>query len=138
MEVVSATCAMVGLAVPVFRCAKALRDKTKLVRHLLHPPRTPTVIIYPCSQVASEKAEHLAATHRMRNGYQPPQITPQQQQGTIRSTEPRNRPEGAHRVCVAPLPVRGRGLTMAQNRTRPLRMARFDQYEPVKEESTGS
>jgi hypothetical protein len=35
MEAVSATGAIVGLAVPVFQCAKALRDKMRLVCHSL-------------------------------------------------------------------------------------------------------
>jgi len=37
METVSA---VVGLAIPVFQCAKALRDRVKLVRYLPHPLRT--------------------------------------------------------------------------------------------------
>ena len=64
MEAVGATSAIVGLAIPVFKCAKELRDKIKLVRyppHLLHTLRAPIIILYPCSQVASEKAELLAA-----------------------------------------------------------------------------
>ena len=61
MEVVSATSAIVGLAVPVFQCAKALRDRIKLVCYPLHPLNTFRALIYPYSQVASEKAELLAA-----------------------------------------------------------------------------
>ena len=61
MEVLGATSAVVGLAVPVFQCAKALRDRIKLVCYPLHPLNTPRALIYPCSQVASEKAELLAA-----------------------------------------------------------------------------
>ena len=63
IEVVSATSAIVGLAVPVFQCAKALRDRIKLVRYPLHPLNTLralTILLYPCPQVASEKAELLA------------------------------------------------------------------------------
>ena len=64
MEVVSATSAIVGLAVPVFQSAKALRDRIKLVRFPPHPPRTLRtliIILHPCSQVALEKAELQAA-----------------------------------------------------------------------------
>src|SRR5258706_13477970 len=64
MEALGATSAIVGLAVPVFQCAKALRDRIKLVRYPYHPLRTLRVLInilYPCLQVASEKAELLAA-----------------------------------------------------------------------------
>ena len=61
MEVLGATSAVVGLAVPVFQCAKALRDRIKLVCYRLHPLNTLKALIYPCSQVASEKAELLAA-----------------------------------------------------------------------------
>ena len=64
MEVLSATSAIVGLAVPVFQCAKALRDRIKLVCYPLHPLNTLralTIILYQCSQVASEKAELSAA-----------------------------------------------------------------------------
>ena len=64
MDVVSATSAIVGLAVPVFQSAKALRDRIKLVRYPPHPLRTLRmliIILYPCPQVASEKSELLAA-----------------------------------------------------------------------------
>ena len=64
MEVLGATSAIVGLAVPVFQCAKALRDRIKLVRYPPHPLNTLralTILLYPCLQVASEKAELLAA-----------------------------------------------------------------------------
>ncbi len=64
MDVAGATGAIAGLAIPVFQCAKALRDRIKLVRFPPHPLRTPTaliIILYPRSQVASEKAELLAA-----------------------------------------------------------------------------
>ena len=46
--------------IPVFKSAKELRDGVKLVcypPHPLHPLRTLMIILYPCSQVASEKAE---------------------------------------------------------------------------------
>ena len=64
MDVISATSAVVGVAVPVFQSAKALRDRIKLVRYPPYPLRTLrmlTIIFYPCSQVASEKSELLAA-----------------------------------------------------------------------------
>jgi len=64
MEAIGATSVVVGLAIPVFKCAKELRDKIKLVRYPLHPLHTYTALIIifsPCSQVASEKAELLAA-----------------------------------------------------------------------------
>src|SRR5258706_4897512 len=64
MDVVSATSAIVGLAVPVFQSAKALRDRIKLVRYPPHPLCTLTaliIILYPRSQVASEQSELLAA-----------------------------------------------------------------------------
>ena len=37
MEVVGATSAIVGLAIPVFKSAKELRDRIKLVRYPLYP-----------------------------------------------------------------------------------------------------
>ena len=64
MEVVSAASAIVGLAVPIFQCAKALRDRVKLVRYPAHPLctlREFIIVFYPCSQVASEKVELLEA-----------------------------------------------------------------------------
>jgi len=64
MEALGAASAVVGLAIPVFKCAKELRDKIKLVHyppHLLHTHRALIVIFSPYSQVASEKAELLAA-----------------------------------------------------------------------------
>ena len=68
METIGGASAIVGLAVPVFKCAKELRDRIKLVR-LFYPPnslrtfsfRVPMTIPYPCPQVASEKAELVAA-----------------------------------------------------------------------------
>jgi len=38
MEALGATSAVVGLAIPVFKCAKELRDKIKLVRPLSSEP----------------------------------------------------------------------------------------------------
>ena len=63
MEVVTATSAIVGLAIPVFQCAKALRDRINLVRYPHHPLRTlrALIILWPCSQIASEKSELLEA-----------------------------------------------------------------------------
>jgi len=40
MEALGATSAVVGLAIPVFKCAKELRDKIKLVRPLPSEPST--------------------------------------------------------------------------------------------------
>ena len=70
MDALGATGAIVGLAIPVFQCAKALRDRIKLVRFPLHPLRTLTTLIiihYPRSQVASEKAELLSALTEYEN-----------------------------------------------------------------------
>ena len=64
MEVVGATSAIVGLAIPVFKSAKEVRDRIKLVRyppHSLRTLRALIVILHPCSQVALEKEELLAA-----------------------------------------------------------------------------
>ena len=52
-----------GLAV-FFHCAKDLRDRIKLVRYPRYPLRTLRTLItilYPCSQLALEKADLLAA-----------------------------------------------------------------------------
>jgi len=38
MEALGATSAVVGLGIPVFKCAKELRDKIKLVRTLSSEP----------------------------------------------------------------------------------------------------
>ena len=64
MEAVGAASAIVGLAIPVFQCAKALRDRVKLVRYPPHPLctlRELIIVLYLCSQVASEKVELLEA-----------------------------------------------------------------------------
>ncbi len=45
MEVIGATGAIVGLAVPVFQSAKALRDRINSVRYPLHPLRTLRTLI---------------------------------------------------------------------------------------------
>ena len=36
MEAIGAASAILGLAIPVFQCAKALRDRIKLVRYPLY------------------------------------------------------------------------------------------------------
>ena len=64
MEAIGVASTIVGLAIPVFNSAKELRDGIKLVRcsvHLLHIFRALIIILYSCSQVASEKAELMAA-----------------------------------------------------------------------------
>ena len=64
MDALGATGAIVGLAIPVFQCAKALRDRIKLVRFPPHSLRTLTALIiihFRHLQVVSEKAELLAA-----------------------------------------------------------------------------
>ena len=64
MDGVAATSAVVGLAVPVFQCAKALRDRIKFVRYPLYPLRTLReliIILRPYSQVTFEKSEFRAA-----------------------------------------------------------------------------
>jgi hypothetical protein len=65
MEPVGAASAIVGLAIPVFKCAKELRDRIKLVRPLSSSPTAYPQSAHhnsnPYSQVASEKAELLAA-----------------------------------------------------------------------------
>jgi hypothetical protein len=64
MDPLGTTSAIVGLAIPVFNCAKELRDKIKLVCYPPHPLRTLSGfmrIFYSCSQVESEKEEFLAA-----------------------------------------------------------------------------
>ena len=80
----------------------------------------------------------LGSTHRIREGYQSPRVALQQQQGTIGSTEPRHRPEGARSVRVVLLPILVLGLTVAQNHTRPRRLAKLDQPEPGQEEAAES
>ena len=52
MEAVGAASAIVGLAIPVFKSAKELRDRINLVRyslHLLYTFRALIIIIYSCS-----------------------------------------------------------------------------------------
>jgi hypothetical protein len=62
MEIAAAASAVVSLAIPVFKCAKELRDRIKLVRYPPHPLHTiRALIIFSISQVAWEKAELLAA-----------------------------------------------------------------------------
>ena len=90
MEAVGGASAIVGLAVPVFKCAKELRDRIKLVRlfYPLNPLRTFSfralmVIPFLCSAGCIGKKGTLGSTHRIRKGYQPPRVTLQQQQGTL-------------------------------------------------------
>jgi tetratricopeptide (TPR) repeat protein len=60
MEVGMAS-AVAGLALPVFKSAKYLRDRIKLVLHPLHCVCSIGLILCRCWQVASEKAELLVA-----------------------------------------------------------------------------
>ena len=91
MEAVGGASAIVGLAVPVFKCAKELRDRIKLVRlfYPLYPLRTFSsralmIILFLCSPGCIGKGGTLGSTHRIRKGYQPPRVTLQQQQGPVR------------------------------------------------------
>lgn len=60
MDPLSAAGAIVGFAVPVFQCAKAVRDRIKLVCYLSYAVRGWSVHSSCwCSQVASEKSELL-------------------------------------------------------------------------------
>ena len=64
MEVVGATGAILGLAIPVFNYAKELRGRIELVRYPPHPLcilRAVMMILNLYFQVASEKAEFLSA-----------------------------------------------------------------------------
>ena len=48
MEAVGAASAIVGLAIPVFQCAKALRDRIKMVRHFAYlPAHTGPLVHHP-------------------------------------------------------------------------------------------
>jgi hypothetical protein len=64
MEAVGATGAIVGLAVPVFKCAKELRDRIKLVRYCPHPQSAHN---YSLSMFAGRIGESgtLGGTHRI-------------------------------------------------------------------------
>lgn len=59
MDGTSAAGVVVGFAVPVFQCAKALRDKIKQVRYPEPHIRYLELILYWSVQVASEKVELL-------------------------------------------------------------------------------
>ena len=90
MEAVGGASAIVGLAVPVFKCAKELQDRIKLVRlfYPLNPLRTfifgaLMVILLLCSAGCIGKKGTLGSTHQIRKGYQPPRVTLQQQQGPV-------------------------------------------------------
>ena len=81
MEALGATSAIVGLAVPVFQCAKALRDRIKLVRYRLHPLcYSYKAHNYSLSMFAGRIGESgtLGSTYRIREGYQSPRVTLQQ------------------------------------------------------------
>ena len=110
MDVLSATSAIVGLAVPVFQSAKALRDRIKLVCYPPHPLSALKALIATYIRVYAGRIGEIRAlgsTRRIREGYKPPRVTLQQQQGTVGPTEPRHGPEGACRVRLALIPVRG-------------------------------
>ena len=54
MEAIGATSATVGLAIPVFKSAKELRDRIKLVRYPPHP------------QTARDNPLHVRRLHRRK------------------------------------------------------------------------
>ena len=140
MEVVSATSAIVGLAIPVFEGAKALRDRIKLVRYPPYAPntlRSLIVLFYPCSQVASEKAELLAALteyekdiNLLESLYNNNKELLDQQNLDTDLKELAEYAWSCFRSWLF--------LTMAQNHPRPRRLAELDQSEPGKEEATGT
>ena len=98
MEAVAAASAIVGLAVPVFQCAKALRDRIKLVRdrtYLLRVQRT-----HSASALAGRIRESgtLGSPCRIRKGHQSPRVALQRTQDATGSSPPRQRFEGARTV----------------------------------------
>jgi len=128
MEALGATSAVVGLAIPVFKCAKELRDKIKLVRPLSSEPSVYhqsahdySISIFVFAGRIGESGA-LGSAHRIRKGYQPPRVTLQQQQGAIGPARTRHRPEGACRVRVvlaSRSPCADGPDTTTQNPTRP-------------------
>ena len=140
MEVIGATGTLIGLAIPVFECAKALRDRIKLVRYPHNSLRTLgalIIILYPCSQVASEKAELLTALaeyekdidllESLYNGNK--ELLDQH---TL-DTDLKALAEYAW-TCLS----FANGSDNVQNHTRPRRMAELDQSDPGEEENAGA
>ena len=136
MDTVGATSAIVGLAIPVFRCAKELRDRIKLVRYP-HPLRTLKaliIILYPCSQVASEKQELLAALIEYEKDINLLESLYNDNKELLDQhrldTDLKELAEYAWSGFLSRV-----GLMMAQHLTRPRRMAEHDQPEPGQEEA---
>jgi hypothetical protein len=79
MEVVGATNTIVGLAISVFKRAKELRDRIKLVRPLSSSSSAYPQSAHP-SMFAGRIGESgtLGGAHRIRKGYQSPRVTLQQ------------------------------------------------------------
>ena len=76
MEAVGAGSAIVGLAglaIPVFKCAKELRDRIKLVRYPLHYLCTLRELIIMSAGRIGETGT-LGSAHRIRKGYQPARV----------------------------------------------------------------
>ena len=139
MEVVSATSAIVGLAVPVFQSAKALRDRIKLVRYP-HPLRTLRVLIgifHPCSQVASEKSELVAALTEYEKDINLLESLYNDNKELLDQYKLDTDLKELAEYLWSYFPFAA-CLTMAQNHTRPGRMAEFDQPEPGQEEASWS
>ena len=75
MDVLGATSAIVGLAVPVFQSAKALRDRIKLVCCPPHPLGALEARILNYMRVYARRIGEIGAldsTHRIRKGYHTP------------------------------------------------------------------
>ena len=75
MEVVGATDATVGLAIPVFKSAKELRDRIKLVRLLSFSLSERLIILYPCFAGRIGESGTFWQHSPNTKGYQPPQVT---------------------------------------------------------------
>jgi hypothetical protein len=140
MEGAAAASAIVGLAIPVFKSAKFLRDRIKLVRYHLHLPYTLgalMIILYSCSQVASEKAELLAALIEYEKDINLLESLYNDNKELLDQhnldTDLRELAEYAW-SC---LPFADESDD-EQNHTRPRRMAEFGQPEPGQEEAAES
>jgi len=131
---------IVGLAVPVFQCAKALRDRIKLVRYPPHPQRTLRELIHilsPCEQVSLEKAELFAALTEYEKDINLLESLYNDNKELLDQNNLDTDLKEFAEYAWSCLPFADE-VDASQTHKRPRRMAELDPSEPGQEEAAGS
>ena len=123
-----------------FECAKTLGDTIKLVRYPHNPLRTLRafiIILYPCSQVASEKADLLTALTEYEKDIDLLESLYNSNKELLDQYTHDTDLKALAEYAWTCFPF-ANGSDDVQNHTRPRRMAELDQSDPGKEENAGA